>query len=186
MSGSHGVDLENNWGLDGVTWGFGKRLKEGAKLASFQGPANFSEPETRALRDYMQHYATGRGRVALIHVKCCSAIISPPQVYKEREAALPVETIADRIAFHMEQTDGSKYSVQARERSFHAKNQGQMIDYMHNEANVDLAFMVELKGVGLVRCLFCCLRVVVWLPGLTLSKFIRGVCCLFLSVDASR
>ena len=35
--GTHGVDLERNWGLDGVSWGFGKRGKDGAKRADFQG-----------------------------------------------------------------------------------------------------------------------------------------------------
>mmetsp|Transcript_43958 Transcript_43958/g.70346 ORF Transcript_43958/g.70346 Transcript_43958/m.70346 type:complete len:740 (+) Transcript_43958:316-2535(+) len=147
VSGSHGVDLEHNWGLDNVTWGFGRR--DGAKLDDYQGPSNFSEPEVRSLRDYMLHYSTGRGRVALMHVRCCNGVIKPPQVYVEKENPINVNTVANLLSRYVEQTDGSKYSVEQRETSFHAKNHGQMIDWAHNEANIDHAYVVELKGAGL-------------------------------------
>mmetsp|Transcript_5267 Transcript_5267/g.9491 ORF Transcript_5267/g.9491 Transcript_5267/m.9491 type:complete len:782 (+) Transcript_5267:243-2588(+) len=147
VPGYHGVDLEKNWGLDGVSWGFGKR--DGAKLDSFQGPGNFSEPETRALRDYMQHYATGRGRVALLHVKCCTGIITPPLQYN-RNIPDPINLpqFAALMARHVEQTDGSKYTVETPP-PFGPKFTGGMIEYMHNEANVDHAYTFEVRGVGL-------------------------------------
>ncbi|GBG27706.1 Metallocarboxypeptidase A-like protein MCYG_01475 [Hondaea fermentalgiana] len=149
VSGSHGVDLETNWGLDGVSWGFGKRLKEGAKLDSFQGPANFSEPETQSLRNYMAHYATGRGRVAVMHVKCCSGVITPPQVYRAIEKPIDINLIAGRLAIQMERTDGTKYSVTARESEFHSKNHGQLIDYTYNELEAELSLMVDVKASAL-------------------------------------
>jgi len=149
VSGSHGVDLEHNWGMDGISWGFGKRLKDGAKLESFQGPANFSEPETQSLRNYMAHYASGRGRIAVAQIKCCSGIITPPQIYTQFENAINIQLIAERIAFQMEQTDGTKYSVTLRDKEFHAKNQGQLIDYTYNELGAELSFIWELKGSAL-------------------------------------
>jgi len=147
VSGTHGVDLEHNWGLDGVSWGFGKR--DGAKLDTFQGPANFSEPETMALRNYMSHYATGRGRVALLHVKCCTGSITPPQVYRDIPNPVNVMQVATLMGRYVEHTDGSRYSIQTRDAEFHAKNHGQMIDWAHNEAMIDHAYLFEVKGTGL-------------------------------------
>ncbi len=148
VPGYHGVDLEHNWGLDGISWGFGKR--DGAKLDNFQGPANFSEPETRHLRDYIKHYSTGRGRVAVLQIRCCAGSITPPQIYNPRSMnPINVVQVAEAMARQIETTDGSRYNVIQRETEFHSKNTGQMIDWAYNEANVDHAYVVDVKGSGL-------------------------------------
>jgi hypothetical protein len=49
------------------------------------GPSTFSEPEVKSLRNMIEHYSTGRGRVSVIHVRCCSGVVSPPQPYTNDE-----------------------------------------------------------------------------------------------------
>lgn len=148
VPGYHGVDLERNWGLDGISWGFGKR--DGAKLDNFQGPSNFSEPETKYLRDYIKHYATGRGRVALMQLRCCAGTVTPPQIYNRNiDSQVNVAATAEQIAKHMETTDGSRYAVITRDTTFNSKNTGQLIDWAYNEGNIDHAYVIEVKGVGL-------------------------------------
>ena len=77
--------MERNFGEDGITWGFGKKGKDGRKdKHGFQGLSGFSEPEVKAVKSYIEHYMTGHGRVAVLHVRCCSGTILPPQPTGER------------------------------------------------------------------------------------------------------
>ena len=81
---AHGVDLERNFGVQDVSWGFGKTGKAGAKRDDYQGASPLSEPETRAVADYVRHYTAGvKGRVAVLHVRCCKPV--RPQIVALRQ-----------------------------------------------------------------------------------------------------
>ena len=157
--GGHGVDLERNWGIDGLSWGFGKKGKDGRKdKEGFQGLTGFSEPETKALRDYIRHYATGPGRVALLHVRCCVGSLTPPQPY-ERPAPADGTPATDKprkrpnaeqairhIAEEVRKAESSEYAIIQREEKFNGRNTGNLIDWAYGEMDVDHAYVFELRA----------------------------------------
>ena len=80
------MDLNRNWGRAGETWGFGERRRDSSL---YQGRANFSEPETRALAGYLREQIARRGTppgegAAVLDVHCCMRAVLLPLVHGAR------------------------------------------------------------------------------------------------------
>ncbi len=166
--GGHGVDLERNFGVDGVSWGFGLKGKEARKdKMGFQGLSAFSEPETKTIREYIKNLATGRGRLAVLHVRCCNGAVAPPQKYEkanpeaggeDEDGGAPkkkkkrvkhrvdVDAVAKMMAEEMRKSESTDFSVAKRDQPFSVTNTGRLIDWAHGECFAELAFELELKA----------------------------------------
>ncbi|KAH9253208.1 hypothetical protein BASA81_008890 [Batrachochytrium salamandrivorans] len=146
--GGHGANLERNFGLPDQTWGFGKQGKEGRKdKLGFQGLDGFSEPETQVVRDYIQHYITGTGRVAVVHVKCCAGTLAPPQPMPSQTANRDLQLIvvgSSTLGANL-RANGNDYTVLHRTEPFGQDNTGQLIDWTYS-LGVDHSYAVEIKA----------------------------------------
>jgi hypothetical protein len=148
-AGGHGTNLERNWGAEGTSWGFGKKGKDSRKdKLGFQGVTPFSEPEVKAVRDYIAHYATGGGRVAVLHVRCCSGQVSPPMPVQAKAAGASVAENAARLVTALRNSgEGSDYVVVQRPEAFGAENTGQFVDWAYG-AGSEFAYVLELKATN--------------------------------------
>lgn len=151
--GGHGVNLERNFGEDGITWGFGKKGKDGRKDKNgFQGLSGFSEPEVKAVKSYIDHYMTGHGRVAVLHVRCCSGTILPPQPTGERiKDSTATNTIlqgANVLSANLRASgEGNEYTIIKRPDAFSIDNTGQLVDWTFSEG-VDHSYALEIKALS--------------------------------------
>jgi len=146
-AGGHGTNLERNWGTDGVNWGFGKKGKDSRKdKLGFQGIVPFSEPEVKAVRDYIQHYVTGAGRAAVVHVRCCVGQVSAAM--GERKADKDSNEGAATLAAAMRAAgEGTDYAVVKRPEAFSADNTGQLVDWAY-ALGADHSYVVELRATN--------------------------------------
>jgi len=158
------VDLNRNFGVDKVSWGFGT-LSTSSEL--YQGPRPFSEPESEALRTFVSA-ATARAKrcgrsVALLDVHCCARVVYPPFMYRKMsdEALKRIENIGINVAqgaLHASTSEVQNrfrtaarphlYTYKTREKTFSKSNTGVFIDWAFGENGVDAAYMLEVRGAA--------------------------------------
>ena len=149
VGGGHGVQLENNFGVDGTSWGFGKKKN---KDDTYQGPAPFSERETRSLRDYIKFYSSGLGRVSVLHIKCCKGTVYSPIPYNRNNTLMSTklyEKAGAKIANEMKSYDNNEYGLKIRVPPFSEHDTGSLIDWSSNEAGALHSYVLELNVKGL-------------------------------------
>lgn len=143
--GAHGVDLNRNWGVEKVSWGYGATR---ATSEVFQGKRPFSEPENQAVRKWL----TQKDRFGKIHgfldVHCCSGNILPPYYYKDEPEAVRTEMFgkARRIAKAMRNAGPYNYRARHRELNFSDSNTGVGVDWIYGEGQAQNVFIVETRG----------------------------------------
>eukprot|EP00924_Labyrinthula_sp_SR-Ha-C_P015307 snap_masked-scaffold_9-processed-gene-13.67-mRNA-1 protein AED:1.00 eAED:1.00 QI:0/-1/0/0/-1/1/1/0/546 len=146
-SKSHGVDLSKNFGTlsDPVPQ---KKKKKKRKVELH----NFTEEETKSLKRYIEHYTTGKGRVAVLNIKCCSGEVIPPKAYKDRAEAttMSVESGSELIS-KATTVEAQSYAVINRkgDDAYGKENLGNMIDWVYSELDVDHVYEISLKASGL-------------------------------------
>jgi len=141
----HGIDLNRNWGIKGLSWGFGNNK---ATTEVYQGRHPFSEPEIKAIRDWLLHKGRGKSVNAFLDVHCCSGAILPPFYYRGESEDVQMKNLENckHIAKAMHGVNDYKYKWRQREKEFSASNTGVGVDWIHAEAGVENTFIVETRG----------------------------------------
>lgn len=132
---AHGIDLNRNFGIDTVSWGFGATK---VTTEVFQGTRPFSEPESKRIGEFFS--LIGHTLLSVLDVHCCSAAVLPPFMYKDDVPKQQTEL--DSLCKEM----NSEYPCKNREKSFSESNTGIFIDWVFNEVQVPYSFIVETKG----------------------------------------
>mmetsp|Transcript_17913 Transcript_17913/g.21928 ORF Transcript_17913/g.21928 Transcript_17913/m.21928 type:complete len:880 (+) Transcript_17913:338-2977(+) len=141
---AHGVDLNRNWGVEKVSWGFGATK---ATTEVYQGKRPFSEPELKAIGKWLKTY--GRRINGFMDVHCCSAAILPPFYYKgESDEVINKEfQTCKNISKAMKAaTPGIKYRAKRREKEWGESNTGIGVDWIYGEAGVRNVYIIETRG----------------------------------------
>ena len=173
--GSLGVDLNRNFGSTSAVWGRDKKSKSIVLTQSdiYQGPAGFSEPETRALRKLALSF--GPRLHAFFDVHCCiGAVLEPwylPSAHVQSELSQAVlqervernHRVGERIVAALSEAGkgvrrrvegGSgapgEYLWQPRDKKSYGS--GISSNWGFNELNVDLTYVVELRGKFVAPC----------------------------------
>lgn len=124
----------------------------------------------------MKHFSTGAGRTSLLHVRCCNGNINTAKLYKKPKLVEVVHnsddvqhlhddentkkpkklklrldpvTSAKQIADAISTIDNNQYGIIKRdELPFSGSNTGHLIDWAHNEREVDHAYEIDLKAAN--------------------------------------
>jgi carboxypeptidase T len=137
-SGSYGVDLNRNYGYQ---WGYDDIGSSGnANSGTYRGPAPFSEPESRAVRDLVEAHDF----LALISYHNYSQIILYPWGYIEQRAPQDalLEYLASNMTARMAAVRGVIYEYGPAGDSLYTTN-GDTTDWALGSAGVP-AFTIEL------------------------------------------
>lgn len=139
--GSYGVDLNRNYGY---LWGFdnvGSSPEPGS--AVYRGPAPFSEPETRAIRDFF----LSKNFQALVSYHSYSQIILYPWGYttKPSDQDSLLRQIAAKMAELMEPVNGRVYGYGQAGASLYLTN-GDTTDWAFGVAGIP-AYTIELPPI---------------------------------------
>jgi predicted deacylase len=142
---AHGVDLNRNWGIEGRTFGFGATRPTSDV---FQGKRPFSEPEIKAIRDWLLEQGRGKKIDFVLDIHCCAQTILPPSYYHDESQSLKAEhlQIAKHVANAMTAVNQEQYGFREREQEFSATNSGISVDWIYGEGGVGLALIVETRG----------------------------------------
>lgn len=142
---AHGVDLNRNWGVEGKTFGFGATRPTSDV---FQGKRPFSEPEIRAIRDWLLVNNRGKRISFVLDIHCCAQTVLPPSYYHDETLDTKAQhlAIAGRLAEAMGEVNGEKYGHREREKEFSATNSGISVDWLYGEGGVGLALLIETRG----------------------------------------
>lgn len=142
--GSHGVDLNRNWG---VAWG-GTGSSGNKRSDVYRGDGPFSEPETRALRDLAR-----REQVKLhVDFHAYGQLVLYPWNHSSRRSDdhERLTAIGDTMASAIAHEHGLRYRLIRGVELYPAA--GTMTDYLYGEADA-LSFTIELRprsGSGFV------------------------------------
>mmetsp|Transcript_22769 Transcript_22769/g.44728 ORF Transcript_22769/g.44728 Transcript_22769/m.44728 type:complete len:626 (-) Transcript_22769:195-2072(-) len=128
-----GIDLNRNFGVDNVSWGFGKPRAFTSEL--YQGEYPFQAIEAQILRDLVLEGRPARRVVLDVH--CCARVVFP--VFNATET---------RVAEANQLAQASRGVLKFRPRSdvVDFRNTGIAIDWMEQYAGVRAAFMLEVPG----------------------------------------
>ena len=142
---AHGVDLNRNWGIEGKTFGFGESRPTSDV---FQGKRPFSEPEIKAVRDWLLEGNRGKHIDFVLDIHCCAQNVLPPNYYHGETDALKAEhlAIARAVAKAMTTVNQEQYGFRERETEFSKTNSGISVDWIYGESGVGLALIVETRG----------------------------------------
>lgn len=142
MSGhkcAHGIDLNRNFGVEGLSWGFGS---DKATSEVFQGKRPFSEPESKRIGEWFE--LVGSRLKGVLDVHCCSSSVLPGQLYrKDSDVDLQkkVESVCEGLVLDLE-----GYDCREREKVVSESNTGIFIDWVFNEVKVPFVFIFETIG----------------------------------------
>jgi len=141
----HGIDLNRNWGIQGKSWGFGAQR---ATSEVYQGKRPFSEPEIKAVRDWLLKHNRGKAINGFMDVHCCSGMVLPPFYYRDEPEDVRAKNLANsaEIARAMKSVNKFKYKSRPREADFSDSNTGIGLDWIYAEGGVQNAFMIETRG----------------------------------------
>ncbi|GBG30042.1 Carboxypeptidase A4 [Hondaea fermentalgiana] len=147
-----GVDLNRNFGSTSAIWGTDKKSKSINLTESdiYQGTGGFSEPETRALRDY--HKKHKKRIVSFFDVHCCIGALLEPF---SREGKAPDyvfktgQVVIDAI--NTKAPPDAKYEWRPRPVSS-ASGSGISSSWAYQEARIPFTYVVELRGKFVERC----------------------------------
>jgi hypothetical protein len=143
-AGDHGVDLNRNW-----DWAWGERgASKNPRSQIYAGPAPFSEPETRALRDLI----VAESPAAHVDLHSFSQLILYPWNHKKSSSPdrARFAAYADRMATAIYTTHGKSYRTIAGADLYPAS--GTFSDWSYGARGVT-SFVFELrpqKGTGFV------------------------------------
>lgn len=168
---AHGIDLNRNFGVEGVSWGFGNSK---ATTEVFQGRKPFSEPESKAMLNWLttKHPTRtrdgGEGEMrnlaskinVFLDVHCCSAAVLAPFDYKHLSMSAGESSVetregsfshkapqCKRMADAMGNIQGyNKYQCRDRETQFSESNTGIFVDWLSNELDIPNVYIVETRG----------------------------------------
>mmetsp|Transcript_3828 Transcript_3828/g.7406 ORF Transcript_3828/g.7406 Transcript_3828/m.7406 type:complete len:462 (+) Transcript_3828:119-1504(+) len=127
-----GVDLNRNFGIENVSWGFGNPT--GYKSELYQGPEPFSEPEAKAVRWVVDEFLYERAVVLDVH--CCAKV-----VFATANCSEQIAEVGNQIALA-----APPLEYRERSRIYDAHNTGVAVDWMASRPNVLGAFMLEIAG----------------------------------------
>jgi len=127
-----GVDLNRNFGVRNISWGFGNPTATWSEL--YQGHEPFSSVEARIVRDLV--LSMGANSIVL-DIHCCARVVLPivRASNKRKEQA---KTLAA--------ASGGKLSFRERSDVIDKSNTGIAIDWMELYGNIRAAFVVEVPG----------------------------------------
>eukprot|EP00924_Labyrinthula_sp_SR-Ha-C_P004199 maker-scaffold_3-snap-gene-17.1-mRNA-1 protein AED:0.11 eAED:0.11 QI:320/1/1/1/1/1/3/77/552 len=144
---AHGIDLNRNFGVPGVSWGFGSSKPT---TEVFQGRRPFSEPENKALVSWLDSIRSKNSVNGFLDVHCCSQAVLQPFNYKEKnEKKFEKERKGcEKLArdMNVEENGNKEYVCRARETEFSESNTGVAVDYISNELGIENSFIVETRG----------------------------------------
>jgi hypothetical protein len=160
-----GVDLNRNFGIEGLSWGHGDPNKYKSEV--YQGQSAFSELESQAVREAVHTLVDKKsaGVTGVLDVHCCARTVLAPKVYGSRataEAGLQstlnqaAKLVADEMASLQARLRtkcnangslkcGLPMHWRPREQSWSRSNSGIAVDWIFNEGAVDLALIVEVS-----------------------------------------
>jgi hypothetical protein len=90
----HGIDLNRNWGIEGKTFGFGATR---ATSDVYQGKRPFSEPEIKAIRDYLLEKGRGKKIDMILDVHWCVIVVAACAHSQTTRTAAPRRCCPRRI-----------------------------------------------------------------------------------------
>uniref|UniRef100_A0A7S3V0P9 Peptidase M14 domain-containing protein n=1 Tax=Aplanochytrium stocchinoi TaxID=215587 RepID=A0A7S3V0P9_9STRA len=146
--GSYGVDINRNWGYDGLTWG---SAENNPNYIDFQGPVGISEPESIALNEYAQ----SRDDInAFLDIHCCSADVRAPEhstIPYDEETAERIAKLGKEMTKAISMRHGTKYVYKYRyvERDFTAR--GTSSGWAYTDMGWEKAYIVELAAGFVTR-----------------------------------
>eukprot|EP00512_Aurantiochytrium_limacinum_P001104 CAMPEP_0171485750 /NCGR_PEP_ID=MMETSP0958-20121227/717_1 /TAXON_ID=87120 /ORGANISM="Aurantiochytrium limacinum, Strain ATCCMYA-1381" /LENGTH=468 /DNA_ID=CAMNT_0012018571 /DNA_START=161 /DNA_END=1567 /DNA_ORIENTATION=- len=147
-----GVDLNRNFGSSPAIWGTDKKSKSINLTESdiYQGTGGFSEPETRALRDY--HKKHKKKIIAFFDVHCCIGAILEPFSRAGKAPDYVFDTgqvIIDAI--NTKTPADGRYEWRPRPASS-ASGSGISSSWAFQEAKIPFTYVVELRGKFVEKC----------------------------------
>uniref|UniRef100_A0A7S2SDR8 Peptidase M14 domain-containing protein n=1 Tax=Mucochytrium quahogii TaxID=96639 RepID=A0A7S2SDR8_9STRA len=128
----HGVDLNRNFGVENVSWGFGD--PKGVWSELYQGRTPFSELESQALQKLVLDFIRPSSLVLDFHC-CMKSVMAPHNASpKQIQQAQYISQSSDTLHFRN------------RSKEHGASNSGVAVDWIADQDNVEAAFIVELAG----------------------------------------
>jgi murein tripeptide amidase MpaA len=139
-NGTIGVDLNRNWS---VGWGLNSGSSGNPSSEIYRGPSPFSEPETRALRDF---YVANQNIISNIDFHSYSQLILSPWGYTDTQVtpdAALFDLIADRMAASILSVHGEVYDTGPAGSTLYLAS-GVVIDWVYGDQGA-YSYTVELR-----------------------------------------
>eukprot|EP00924_Labyrinthula_sp_SR-Ha-C_P014432 snap_masked-scaffold_20-processed-gene-5.58-mRNA-1 protein AED:1.00 eAED:1.00 QI:0/-1/0/0/-1/1/1/0/367 len=129
----YGVDLNRNFGEENITWGYGNRNAFCSEL--YQGPKAFSEPESIALKAYIEKIFDSSRFMVVLDVHCCANVILPSSSSSQRNQSL---------SRYLSNFTGVRH--REREQVSSPSNTGVFVDWVDSLGPKVQSLMLELPG----------------------------------------